>query len=60
MKDSVRRFAAYAGLLTVVAFFLIGLMDTYFWIVSQTAFYGVLVVVFSALLLLRDKIEVST
>lgn len=60
MKDSVRRFAAYAGLLTVVAFFLIGLMDTYFWIVSQTAFYGVLVVVFSALLLSRDKIEVST
>lgn len=58
--DPVRKFAAYAGLFTVVAFFLVGLMDTYFWIVSQTAFYGVLVVVFSALLLSRDKIEVST
>lgn len=52
-----RRFAAFAGMLTVISFFLIGLMDTYFWIVSQTAFYGVLIVVFSAILLSSDRSE---
>lgn len=56
--DPARKFAAYAGSLTVVAFFLVGLMDTYFWIVSQTAFYGVLVVVFAAMLLSRDQEKV--
>ena len=53
--NTERRFPAYAGALTVVAFFLIGLMDTYFWIVSQTAFYGVLTVVFAAILLSPDR-----
>ncbi|NWK78133.1 O-antigen ligase [Aquitalea sp. LB_tupeE] len=52
-----RRFAAHAGLLTVVVFFLIGLMDTYFWIVSQTALYGVLICVFAAILLSSDRAE---
>jgi hypothetical protein len=33
----------------------VGLVDVYFWIVSQTAFYGVSVAVFAAILLAQAR-----
>ncbi len=53
--DALLRFAATGGSIVVVGQFVAGLMDTYFWIVSQTAFYGTFVVVFAAIILARRQ-----
>ncbi|MGD1824766.1 O-antigen ligase family protein [Chromobacterium violaceum] len=53
--DALLRFAATSGSIVVVGQFVAGLMDTYFWIVSQTAFYGTFVAVFAAIVLVRRR-----
>ncbi|WP_162787982.1 O-antigen ligase family protein [Chromobacterium haemolyticum] len=53
--DEWTRFAATGGSMVVTGQFTVGLMDTYFWIVSQTAFYGMLVAVFAAIILARRR-----
>ena len=54
-NDEWTRFAATGGSMVVAGQFTAGLMDTYFWIVSQTAFYGMLVAVFAAIILARRR-----
>lgn len=54
-NDEWTRFAAMGGSMVVAGQFTAGLMDTYFWIVSQTAFYGMLVAVFAAIILARRR-----
>ncbi|MGL4858561.1 MAG: O-antigen ligase family protein [Enterobacteriaceae bacterium] len=54
-EDRYVRFAATAGSMVVVGFFLAGQMDSYFWIVSQTAFYGVCIALFAAMLLSKTE-----
>ncbi|OWY37436.1 hypothetical protein CEK28_17305 [Xenophilus sp. AP218F] len=54
-RDSLIRFSAISGSVVVVGQFVASLLDTYFWIVSQTAFYGVWVVVFAAIIFARRR-----
>lgn len=54
-QDSYTRFAAIAGSMVVIGFFSAGLMDSYFWIVSQTAVYGMSIAVFSAIILSKKQ-----
>ncbi|MDF0605914.1 O-antigen ligase family protein [Neisseriaceae bacterium TC5R-5] len=54
-EDPLVRFAATAGAMVVFGHLVVGLMDSYFWIVSQTAFYGVSVVVFAAIILSQEN-----
>lgn len=54
-QDKVKRFAGAAGATVCVTFFIAGLMDSYFWIVSLTSVYAVCVTVFFAMLLARKR-----
>lgn len=54
-RDATLRFAGAAGCVVVTAFLVAGTMDVYFWIVSQTAIYGMAVTVFYALILARRR-----
>lgn len=54
-SDPILSFAATAGLITVLVQFLAGLFDTYFWIVSQTSFYGMSVVIFASMIFSRKR-----
>jgi O-antigen ligase len=54
-ENRYARFAASAGAMVVIGHFCVGLVDVYFWIVSQTAFYGVSVAVFAAILLAQAR-----
>ena len=53
--DPVLAFAALAGMLVVVCQFVAGLFDAYFWIVSQTSFYGMSVVIFASMIFSRKR-----
>ncbi|MBP7579506.1 MAG: O-antigen ligase family protein [Vogesella sp.] len=53
--DPVLAFAALAGILVVVCQFVAGLFDAYFWIVSQTSFYGMSVVIFASMIFSRKR-----
>ena len=54
-QDPILSFAGMAGLMTVLVQFLAGLFDTYFWIVSQTSFYGMSVVIFASMIFSRKR-----
>ncbi|MEQ6289672.1 O-antigen ligase family protein [Vogesella sp. GCM10023246] len=54
-QDEVKRFAGAAGATVCVTFFIAGLIDSYFWIVSLTSVYAVCVTVFFAMLLARKR-----
>lgn len=54
-RDPVMAFAALAGMLVVVCQFVAGLFDAYFWIVSQTSFYGMSVVIFASMIFSRKR-----
>lgn len=53
--DPVLAFAALAGMLVVVCQFVAGWFDAYFWIVSQTSFYGMSVVIFASMIFSRKR-----
>lgn len=53
--DVTLRFAGAAGCTVVTSFLIAGTMDVYFWIVSQTAIFGMAVTVFYALILARRR-----
>lgn len=54
-QDPVLAFAALAGMLVVVCQFVASLFDAYFWIVSQTSFYGMSVVIFASMIFSRKR-----
>ena len=56
-QDPVLAFAALAGMLVVVCQFVASLFDAYFWIVSQTSFYGMSVVIFASMSIRPIRIE---
>lgn len=54
-SDPILAFAALAGMMVVVCQFVASLFDTYFWIVSQTSFYGLSVVIFASMIFSRKR-----
>lgn len=54
-KDRMLCFAGASGCVVVLTFLIAGTMDVYFWIVSQTAIYGMAVTVFYSLILARRR-----
>lgn len=54
-SDPVLAFAALAGMMVVVCQFVASLFDAYFWIVSQTSFYGLSVVIFASMIFSRKR-----
>ena len=54
-QDPILSFAGMAGMMAVAVQFMAGLFDTYFWIVSQTSFYGMSVVIFASMIFSRKR-----